>query len=318
MALTKREYVNDVTTITAENMNAIQDEVIRIGNFLDMHSFPQIEPEFANSIEECTDTSKLYVLPDGYIYAYMSVKSGGYTNRIPISTDVDGGIYNGTGYKPASRCNSSGEVVDLDNAEASNPPFVTGFIPAKKGDVIRLKNCVIHATNDDTYTTETYGVGSFAIRSGLYDADKVSLAVFAYGYLGQGADTDKIAYTADSNGHVTEFTIVKSDTAYVRLCLVPDGDHAEAIVTVNEEITGSEAGRIDYVWANTGHAFVPADYEHRIIALENAVKGDLAVYGIVDSENNIIMSGSLKTGTYTLKYINVDGTTTEIGTFTME
>jgi lysophospholipase L1-like esterase len=35
MALTKREYVNDVTTITAENMNEIQDEVIRIGDALD-------------------------------------------------------------------------------------------------------------------------------------------------------------------------------------------------------------------------------------------------------------------------------------------
>lgn len=31
MALTKREYVNNVTTITAENMNEIQDEIIRIG-----------------------------------------------------------------------------------------------------------------------------------------------------------------------------------------------------------------------------------------------------------------------------------------------
>lgn len=32
----------------------------------------QLVPEFANSIAECTDTSRLYVLPDGYIYAYTS------------------------------------------------------------------------------------------------------------------------------------------------------------------------------------------------------------------------------------------------------
>ncbi|MBR5774426.1 MAG: hypothetical protein IKY44_06200, partial [Clostridia bacterium] len=32
----------------------------------------QLKPEFANAIGECTDTTKLYVLPDGYIYAYMS------------------------------------------------------------------------------------------------------------------------------------------------------------------------------------------------------------------------------------------------------
>lgn len=29
-----------------------------------------IKPEFAQSVDECTDTNKLYVLPDGYIYAF--------------------------------------------------------------------------------------------------------------------------------------------------------------------------------------------------------------------------------------------------------
>ena len=31
----------------------------------------QLKPEFASSIEKCTDTSKLYVLPDEFIYAYI-------------------------------------------------------------------------------------------------------------------------------------------------------------------------------------------------------------------------------------------------------
>ena len=31
----------------------------------------QLVPVFANSVEECTDTEKVYVLPDGYVYAYM-------------------------------------------------------------------------------------------------------------------------------------------------------------------------------------------------------------------------------------------------------
>ena len=35
MALTKREYVNNATTITAENLNEIQDEIIRIGDMVD-------------------------------------------------------------------------------------------------------------------------------------------------------------------------------------------------------------------------------------------------------------------------------------------
>jgi hypothetical protein len=32
----------------------------------------QLAPEFANNIEECVDTTKLYVLPDGYIYSYVT------------------------------------------------------------------------------------------------------------------------------------------------------------------------------------------------------------------------------------------------------
>ena len=41
-----------------------------------------------------------------------------YTNQIPISTDKDGNIYNGTGYKANTRGNSSGEPADIANASA--------------------------------------------------------------------------------------------------------------------------------------------------------------------------------------------------------
>ena len=45
----------------------------------------------------------------------------------------------------------------------------------------------------------------------------------------------------------------------------------DVIITVNEEI--SEGAYVDaYAWANTGHAFVPADYEGRIISLEHMVE----------------------------------------------
>ena len=38
------------------------------------------------------------------------------------------------------------------------------------------------------------------------------------------------------------------------------------------------------------------------------------VFGTVDTENNIILTGNLVDGTYTLKYENADGTSTVIGT----
>lgn len=42
------------------------------------------------------------------------------------------------------------------------------------------------------------------------------------------------------------------------------------------------------------------------------------VFGTVDEENNIILTGELAAGTYTLKYENADGTTTVIGTLTSD
>lgn len=40
------------------------------------------------------------------------------------------------------------------------------------------------------------------------------------------------------------------------------------------------------------------------------------VFGRVDAENNIILSGALADGTYTIKYEDADGNMTEIGTIT--
>lgn len=274
----------------------------------------QITPEFSGSLTGCTDINKLYVLPDGYIYAYMKQTTGGYTNRIPQSTDTDGSIYNGTGYKTNTRCNSSGEVVDFA-PDTDNTVFTTGFIPCKQGDVIRLKNCYMDASLSRDYKTST-DTDIWGIRSGLYDSSKAKVAVFSWGNLNEGATGVVSDYSA-ANGQVTEFTIAQSGISYIRLALATDTSPADAIVTVNEQIIGGESTE-EYAWASTGHAFVPADYEDRIIALEEAIKGDLPVYGIVDSENNIIMSGTLVKGTYTLKYLAEDGTITDIGEFTME
>lgn len=69
----------------------------------------QLMPEFANSIDECTDTSKLYVLPDGYIYAYVltQIWQAGSKNLVPLATASGGGVYNSKGYVLNKRLNSA-------------------------------------------------------------------------------------------------------------------------------------------------------------------------------------------------------------------
>jgi hypothetical protein len=156
-----------------------------------------------------------------------------YTNQIPISIDTNGSIYNGIGYKTSSRLNSTGEAADIHNLDASNPVFLTGFIPVRPGDVIRMKNCYADQNGPDNGDTALNYFGSEMgnLRFWTY------AAAFTANYIIQWADlltTEYVTATADSNGHVTEFTY-NAGSHYIRLCLA--GDPATAIVTVNEEIT---------------------------------------------------------------------------------
>lgn len=67
--------------------------------------------------------------------------------------------------------------------------------------------------------------------------------------------------------------------------------------------------------AGTFETFTAADKE-AIVADVIAALGGSPVFGVVDSDNNITLSG-LADGAYTLKYEQTDGTTTEIGALTV-
>lgn len=56
------------------------------------------------------------------------------------------------------------------------------------------------------------------------------------------------------------------NAAFVRFSMEEITD--ESIITVNEEIKADIVVETKTQWANTGHAFIPADYEDRILALE--------------------------------------------------
>ena len=185
---------------------------------------------------------------EGKSYFDGSFSKQSYINQIPISTDASGNVYNGVGYKVGARCNSSGEIVDLTGG--SNPPFCTGFIPCKQGDVIRLKNCYIHATTQDNDSFKAlYGnTGPWGVRFGLYNSSKEKIAVESWGNLSQGKNATNILSdytrvpegTGLTQGMIYQCKIAYANTAYIRLCLAADVANgftaADAIVTVNQEI----------------------------------------------------------------------------------
>lgn len=285
----------------------------------------QLTPEFANSIDELNesgDTSKLYVLPDGCIYAFLSKTTDGYTNQIPLSIDTDGSIYNKVGYKEKARISSSGQEGNLTYTDdCTNPVFITGLISVIAGDILRFENCYIDTKEKENYSK--YGQNGWSLRIAYYNNSKIYKASDTW-----TEPSDNIEAEVDGSGLCKKITIsdqfVNNAYKYIRLCIAPTGAVADAIVTINEEITGNSESGVVREWKNTGCAFVPADYEKRIIKLERTVEhlskalaSDMAVYGIVDNENNVVMTGTLETGEYTLKYLNSDGTVSEIGTFEM-
>lgn len=181
------------------------------------------------------------------ITAVAEVAGPAYTNQIPISTDTDNSVFNGTGYMEKRRLSSSYNVSTLTNASASNPAFVTGFIPAKAGDIIRLENCYV----DSNYVKDTaiYGADTASFNIGIFNSSKTKVGSQANQWPRMSAagsgDYDTSVYfdsfVTDSNGYTTQFKVKTDlgiDISYIRLCLAVEAGFtvADAIVTVNQEI----------------------------------------------------------------------------------
>lgn len=152
--------------------------------------------------------------------------SEGYTNLVSTSTDTDGSIYNGTGYKDNTRLSSSGGV----SSTAQNGSVTTGFIPCTNKDVLRIKGAEwLTATNGHYYLI-------------FYNADKtkkieISAETYNSGSVGTGFTYDEATgittfdfskTTLVTNGYADGATFIRIN-AY--------GKGADLIVTVNQEIT---------------------------------------------------------------------------------
>lgn len=209
----------------------------------------QLKPEFANNISECTDTSKLYVLPDGYIYAYMTT-----------TVYVENNEYNPDTASFNVRLNSNAA-----NA-AQNGCLATDYIAVDydKNEIVTIKGIEKLVSNYNAYFTIDY-----------YDSNKAKVRnqVADYHFY---ADTSKITlpmsikiFDPPQNSGISA---TLTNTKYVRIRL----GIADNTVSINSSyceglvINFSSKNKTETVeqWANTGRAFVPADYEDRIVSLE--------------------------------------------------
>ena len=304
------------TMVTKSYMDEVVEDKSREAALDVVTGFSQVEPLFANSIDECTDTTKVYVLPDGYLYAYMKTEIAGganYTNLVPTSTDTDGSIYNGTGYKDNVRLSSSGGV----SGSAQSNSVTTGFMPWTSCGVIRIKGALWNSVDTSKHYYVNFYDASKAFTYYVAAREVIGSTTSPYNLISvsydEATDVTTIDTTAiSSHSGTAGVSGAIKNGIYFRLTAVGSGENL--IVTVNEEIKES-ATVVDYAWANTGHAFVPADYEDRIIILEreNDENADAVaslkqqVDDIVDGTTNITASTKFDPTVYNLPVLYLTG-----------
>lgn len=130
-----------------------------------------------------------------------------YINQLPISTDADGNIYNGVGYKADTRWSGS------QNAEAEYAGlYLSGYIPVTYNDTVYLKNV----------NFVSGGTGNNCVQ---YFIEKGTVnSTHNYGSI------DNAVY--DDNGVLTQFTA--TTTGYIRI--TASGFDETSVITVNEPI----------------------------------------------------------------------------------
>lgn len=265
--------VQEIGTDTSKVMSqkAVTDALLNLN---------QAELLFVSSVEEMTDTSKFYV-KDGFIWAYQYVEATGqsYTN---LSETVHENY----------RMGSGGTLSALAGA------MVTDFIPVRKGQTVRFKGFNPLEMPSSKYPYICFYTGaseSNVVSSGIWNRLDW-LSEYGKACLYQEDDgtwvytafmtTSGAAYTG--SGYYGQHSLADSIT-HIRMCgTMLDGE--TVIVTVDEEITeGSSEG--GYEWKNTGQAFAPADYEPRILALENNKADKTAIPTTLPNPNALTIDG---------------------------
>ena len=235
----------------------------------------QLKPEFANTVEECTDTSKLYVLPDGYIYAHMTKEMH---TEAPELFDRNActlnARYSGTTEKAANGYYITDFIpVDMSLSDPIVLRFKGGKMWTGSGDKLMLFDSAKNVI-DTTYIYSDESSGSNLHHEVYADGDDYCI------------DLGYVATTGASAKHASYANI-----AYIRInqCINSAGTACtvENIPNVSVTIDAMGGSSVTTGWCSTGHAFVPADYEDRIVALESTAEDQEARLTAIETAGTV-------------------------------
>ena len=181
---------------------------------------------------------KSVTIPEGKVKKILqgaAVIWKSFTNLVPTSTDTDGSVFNGVGYKENVRLSSSGGI----SGSAQNGSVTTGFIPfGGDTDVIRLKGV-------EWWQAQPNYTGHFYIM--FYDANKKVIDGSNNRLESPTSNLSHIVtITRDANGvetidfnesYGTTNALFQNIRKSKFFRITAHGKGADMIVTINEEIT---------------------------------------------------------------------------------
>lgn len=156
-----------------------------------------------------------------------------YKNLLESSINLDGSIYNGTGYKEGYRISSNGAE------KTQTESVLTGFIPVKRGDTIRMKGVTWGTNISDGYCyIQFYNASGKVV--GTANRHQMSSII---SNVNGNVDKTASSIVVDDNG-VTTFNIAFTNTDEINYFRISaTGYGKDMIVTVNQDI-------VDYrIWA---------------------------------------------------------------------
>lgn len=154
-------------------------------------------------------------------------------NCIPTSIDTDGGIYNGVGYILGQRLSSSGAL----SAQLST--VTSGYIPAKRGDIIRLIGANWFPASGTynylaAYDSSFQLLGSLNINTG----DEQNYRSVLRGEMGSINNSGRTTPTVSNGVTIFDQIVLPANTAYIRISgrYTENSPGERMVVTVNQNI----------------------------------------------------------------------------------
>lgn len=221
-----------------------------------------------------TDASQIIITVNEEIKEGSGGSSSGYTNLFDKTKD---------GFKEGYRFNSSGVETAESNA------IITNYIPIELGKKLHIKGITTSVNGGSTYCRMVTHKEDYTQIAECCQLPTNAPTVFVT------SDYDASVAVWTKIGYYTETSIYSNfqeskNAKYLRIGGYLAGSVDDVVITIDEDIVESDEPiepSVRKAWTNTGHAFIPTEYDSQIASLTTKVNANaISVNALVNTTNN--------------------------------